>query len=565
MSVRQPPGAYRVSAAELAAVAIASFAVLLLGMSRDVGVFDEGIILSGAMRVLAGQVLHRDFYSLYGPAQYYITAAALHASHHPLLAARLWDVAVRAATLTTLFAVIRPFVPAFMALVTTAIGGVWLLGVGNYLYPIFPCIPLAMIATALIARFTAGRAGRLAMFAAGACTGAAALFRYDVGFYLAVANALTLLILGALAPSPRPPWRRLLSAVIFYALGCALIFGPPAIAYLRVASPGAFLEDVVRFPLRYYAGTRDRPFPRWHDLLADPAQAIVYVPLMATVLGGAELLRRLARRDAGLSLAAVHLAAFAITATVLFQTGVVRVSPVHMVLSIMPALAALTLAARLWPPRGLAFTIPVALVSLAVLLPTLSEAGQYLAASRRAPDHTTAGWLAARMGLLTPAAMLPPGCGLAPPLRFGFLPPDLALVANYLAAHSGPGEKILVATGRHDKIFANIMALYFAAFRLPSTHWSQYDPGLQTRADIQQAMIADLQRDHTRWVVRNTTFDNYSEPNLSSVSSGVTLLDQYLATHYRPVAQAGAYAVWLIDSAPAPAAPPNPCEAPKRP
>src|SRR4051812_21480948 len=83
------------SFAALAAVALASFAILLLGMGRDLNIVDEAIILSGAMRVLAGEVIHRDFYSLYGPAQYYAVAAASELSSHQFVAARLWDLAIR--------------------------------------------------------------------------------------------------------------------------------------------------------------------------------------------------------------------------------------------------------------------------------------------------------------------------------------------------------------------------------------------------------------------------------------------------------------------------------------
>jgi hypothetical protein len=36
--------------------------------------FDEGIVLSDTMIVLHGQIIHRDFYSLYGPGRYYVIA-----------------------------------------------------------------------------------------------------------------------------------------------------------------------------------------------------------------------------------------------------------------------------------------------------------------------------------------------------------------------------------------------------------------------------------------------------------------------------------------------------------
>jgi hypothetical protein len=86
---------------------------------------------------------------------------------------------------------------------------------------------------------------------------------------------------------------------------------------------------------------------------------------------------------------------------------------------------------------------------------------------------------------------------------------------------------------------------YFAAGRLPGTHWHHFDPGLQTRADIQTAIIGDLKQNRVRWVVRDASFDKVNEPNGSAQSSGITLLDRYLDSNYRPVALSGKIAIWL--------------------
>jgi hypothetical protein len=65
-------------------------------------------------------------------------------------------------------------------------------------------------------------------------------------------------------------------------------------------------------------------------------------------------------------------------------------------------------------------------------------------------------------------------------------------------------------------------------------------------------MIADLQRNRVRWVVRDSGFDNFVEPNGSSRSSGVFLLDHYLADRFRPVARTGTLSIWLAKGVAAP-------------
>jgi len=48
--------------------------VIFLFSSRMVGIFDEGILLTDVLCTMSGQVLHRDFYYNYGPAQLYMLA-----------------------------------------------------------------------------------------------------------------------------------------------------------------------------------------------------------------------------------------------------------------------------------------------------------------------------------------------------------------------------------------------------------------------------------------------------------------------------------------------------------
>jgi hypothetical protein len=45
-------------------------AFLMLAFKLDINIYDEGIIVAGAMRVAHGEIPHRDFYTIYGPANF---------------------------------------------------------------------------------------------------------------------------------------------------------------------------------------------------------------------------------------------------------------------------------------------------------------------------------------------------------------------------------------------------------------------------------------------------------------------------------------------------------------
>jgi hypothetical protein len=75
-------------------------------------------------------------------------------------------------------------------------------------------------------------------------------------------------------------------------------------------------------------------------------------------------------------------------------------------------------------------------------------------------------------------------------------------------------------------------------------------PGLVTTAPVQKEIISSLQRSHTRVVVRwLDPRAEQNEPNGSSRSGGVHILDDFIAGHYRAVARDGDYQVLLARGA----------------
>jgi hypothetical protein len=110
---------------------------------------------------------------------------------------------------------------------------------------------------------------------------------------------------------------------------------------------------------------------------------------------------------------------------------------------------------------------------------------------------------------------------------------------RYLGAHTNPGDYLYVGLPQHDRIIMNDNVLYFAVQRLPAVRWSQFDPFLENRADIQQEMIGTLEQHKPPYVVLDSEYDNVWEPNGSSVHTGVHLLDDYIAAHYKEVQKYG--------------------------
>ncbi|RYG63284.1 hypothetical protein EON77_21125 [bacterium] len=246
---------------------------------------------------------------------------------------------------------------------------------------------------------------------------------------------------------------------------------------------------------------------------------------------------------------------FTLLTAFVYYKGFVRAEPLHMTLSIVPAsvLAAL-IVDRFWDARRPARAIALALLVVSVV-PSALLSGVRLVQFQRQPDRM----LALNLAGLAPDAAKCPSPSRWWPMR---QPSHYVLVARFLNAVVPPGEPTFIGLRYHDRIFINAVALYYTADRLPATHWHQFDPGQQTREDVQQAVIADLERSGVRYIVRDASYEEVREPNESQYSSGVHVLDEYLDSHFKPVMGAGPVEVWIARDAvasPWPSLPPG-CE-----
>jgi hypothetical protein len=138
-------------------------------------------------------------------------------------------------------------------------------------------------------------------------------------------------------------------------------------------------------------------------------------------------------------------------------------------------------------------------------------------------------------------------CKIENPLTTGFcfLPEDDRIqTIEFIDSHTRPDQELYVGSTKHDRIFVNDNLTYFATQRLPATKWSHFDPGLQNNYDIQTQMVHELDVNAPPYIVLDSEYDLVREPNDSSKSTGVTLLDEYLHNRYQHIETFGEMSVW---------------------
>lgn len=200
------------------------FVFFVLTMDFRLRIYDEGLILAGAVEVSQGAVPHRDFYANYGPANFYLLAGLFKLFGPGFLVARLWDALLRALLVATVYAILRPRCGRGLTLATTGLV-LLMLCARDYLTPNLGVLLSGLVSTWLVA----GEGGARRLVLAGALTGLAALFRYDSGFFILLAHCAGFALLPlAAGEGPGAASRALFRAALPYATGTALVFLPCA-------------------------------------------------------------------------------------------------------------------------------------------------------------------------------------------------------------------------------------------------------------------------------------------------------------------------------------------------
>jgi hypothetical protein len=538
----------RLKGIEVVIVFLLACAFLVISMDRAINIFDEGLILSAAMRLLAGQLIHRDFYSVYGPGSYAILAGLFNVFQPSVFVARLFAVCTISGSVTLLFLILRSRVRPVVAWMIAALCLLWIGAEPAYLYPTYPCIFLALAGALVLLQPGAPRDSAM-LICAGGISGLAAYFRYDAGFFILVSYSAAVFATLLARASGRHWFIESARAGMLLASGAAIVFLPGAVYYLSHASIGDFWFDIVDYTIHYYVIMRGLPFPGLLTLIHTPSSLGVYFPLVTVLISLPLIVRdwKSVRAEHGDAIQIPAKLLFGFLAAILYYKGLVRVSTIHMMLSMVPAFALLGLIVDR-PLLRSNFAFLGTIGALVVLVIAGLDGGRpQFHVLRTDPRRIVLGWLAERTGILGYKPDIIESCLPWPGIRFAWMKRDYGLIAYYLARHSEPSERVLVGTDHHDKIFLNPASLYFASNRLPATHWSEYDPGLQSRSDIQRKMIDELQQNNVRFVVRDGSFDDVNEPNGSARSSGITLIDSYIDRNYRQVGHVELTSVWVRD------------------
>jgi hypothetical protein len=526
-----------------------AIAVQAIGFKARCGPYDEFLSLYGADRVLHGQMPYRDFWTMYGPAQFYVLAGFFKLFGVSTLFGRVFDALIRAGIACASFALARLLTDNRWSLAAFGAVILWLTGIyyPAYNFPVYPAMLASLMSCLFFAAWLRSTTDRRSLFFAGLFVSLTTIFRHDSGFYIFVAE-LVMLTWVSRVRLPGESTSDLLAnygrQLGLYIAGVVLIAGP---VYLLVVVRAGFSNvfyDLFYVPAKVYPKVRSLPFitPDMLQQLHHPfswdgriavESLIVLLPIFTIVTTALAIVASRKTRIFAEAWQRQTFVLLFLLASLFFLKGLIRVGPVQLLQSILVCLTVLTV--LVGHRRQLAVSSRICLYVTAVFLAicsaaTLSHVLTFARVNLRDALHPQAA------DSFYQRCHVPAELGRA---RCMLIEPDVLAATLDIERRSTPDQPIYVGDGRHDRIFWNDVRLYFLSGRGSVTRWYDLHPGVQTTLSIQKEMIADIRREDPPVVVINTTWDDTVEPNESRFSSGVTLLDDYLRTHYAAAARYG--------------------------
>jgi hypothetical protein len=510
----------------------------LHGLDGPFNFYDEGLLLTDAYLLLLGGAPYRDFYSNYPPGVFLLIEGVWKLTGISALSFRLLGLVFQLAVAVLAGRVAARMRRRRFSWFACGVVSIWTSLLGPALSAwLVALAALLLFVERLIWALEAGDPKRFVV--AGVALGLVGCFRHDLFVYFVLifglAWALPAALSRALHLAITP--RRLAALVV---LGALIPLAAVWISPIMHAGIPRIVDDLFITQVRYVMPARVLPLPNLLTMtpvnvvklpafLSLPFEGAVALnllgPLVAAAMVGLPRVRGRLRPDLGL------LAMVCTTIAVIPQM-MGRTDVTHAAYCVTPSLIWVAVVMEEFRDRVRA---PV-LQFTAAMLPVLVF---LWAVTVRLPVRPVWAW---------PRYTAEGSYTLAAP-RPGFGEPDPAIararqaVFQFTEEHTLPGEAVYFGTAHHDRVFINEADLYFLADRRPGTRYVQFDPNVVTRRDVQEEMIASLERHHVRLVVLSSRVRHFEDQ--PGVLPGSTLFDEYLRGHFVLVKSHPPYVIYV--------------------
>jgi len=484
-------------------------------LNMSLNVYDEGIILAGADRILQGQVPYRDFWSMYPPGQFYTLALLFKFFGPSVLVERIYGLIVRSLLATSGFLVSRRLGFSYGAAIAGWVMALlWTASTWFPAYPVYAALLAIYVSIAFFLHYLETKQARW-LFWSGLAIAIGLTFRHDLGGMAAAVTLVTLLLLGLTGAGGG--WRPMATY-----LSGGLSLGLPVALYFAVTvGIGPMWDQLIATPADVMPRFRWIPYPPY----SFETLAFYLFPI---VLGVGLIVSLILIKNHKRDTPAYGLFVLSLTGLLFLNQVRVRSDEIHLFpaaiasIIVLPGLVSLLLSS---------FPKATKVVALALVVTT---SALFVG---RASDWTES-FAGRRFVTLERSTVARAG--------FAAIDQNLAGVVVFIQDNTAENEAIYVGVKNHDQFLINDTIIPFLADRPYATRYHELHPGVTTTADVQKEIIQELENAPARLIVLRPGY--WPEPNETSIDAGIDLLDRYIAENYRLVHQVGDYELWMSRS-----------------
>ncbi len=539
---------------------LASIAVLSPGLFWGLP-FGTGIV--GADRILDGDVPYRDFWTMYAPGQFYLTAGLFRLFGRELLVQGVAAVILLGLAAGILFRLVRRLeAPRPVAALISAVFVASLWSTAPQISSYAVTLPLLLIAMERVVAYFEHQ-DRWSLMIAGALLGFAAWFKHDVAAYVAAAVVIALV---AMRPAARGrDCRSDFSATgaILCVIGAALAVALPVAGLIAwYAGPDAW-QNLFVFPATDFRAVRTEAyaplvpnftvFQSWavdaHNVykLRDAVLhfgnwILCNVPQIVFLAGlGVVLVRRRSLNRGTLATVVLFL-----TLLVLFWSAAHVQQNTHLY---SMAIASLCLGAMAWRgSRDLTTRRRIVRIGLIVGLSGYTIGLMIPPAMQLA--QVARNWSGSRW-LEFPGVR---GIRVSSEDYDVYRP-----IVDFIRRNVGEDERIYVGLARHDATVIGNMRFYYLSQRRNCCRYDELHPGVTDRIDVQREIIDAIQEHQVRCIVLwkfgwdESVLDGVRARNAAAVEgAGSDLLDRFIDSNFETIARYGEYKLMWRKGSPDP-------------
>ncbi len=521
-----------------------SFVYLLTALNELVDIYDEGIVVYGAERVLNGEIPYRDFWTIYSPGQFYVLAGLFKFFGSSIRVERVFDAAVRALLCLLLYLLARRVTPGKLSFVSWLFAVLWLRVAGFHGYSLFTALLFSLISALLVVDFFGPRGRSRFLFAAGVAAGVTVFFRHDFGFYTFAVELLVLVVFALYAPFLKPAGTGIKRPAVgkyllAYLAGTGAVLAPLLLYFVNWVPLKELTNDLLVFPATIFPTVRFQPypgpFPDFIQLFAGRGSLLTFFndfvnrynyhfPLAVFGWGMVSFVLALRRAKQGTGKAPWHVLFVSLLGFSFFNHSRTRPGISHLLpmlfLSLPVYFALMSSVLEKWGKQRFVFGMTFfALAALLFIMPLKNNWvrwGDFRLLSRMA-EHEV------------------------PRARYAAMYRNQIAAVTCVQRITSPGERIFVGNNRHDLIYNNDVMFYFLSERPSATQYHELSPGSATSRAVQSEIVEELKRHNIRHIV---LLSRFRVPAVTNEPVPVRVLDDFIAQNYRPAQTFGDWSVW---------------------